>query len=297
MASILKILKVNGADYDVGYSSNDYTSSDKTKLDNTATTLNTTTTTLNNIIEGSATVGQARSVTAKSITSDSLSNDLITKITPINNLTSSSTTQPLSAAQGKQLSTSISSVNTELTSTITKLNRSMFKLEQGTITTAGVLVDSSIRVRTVDFWKTTGGSLTINNSFAIAVVYFYDASGNYKGYSEVSTNDSWVTEINFSDFSDYPYVKFVISKQTGVNISPTENIVKNIIYANDPLIGDLVTVNHRLTELENSSGDTINIDSAISSTSTNPVQNKVIKSYIDSQLGNINTILEEIINQ
>lgn len=42
-------------------------------------------------------------------------------------------------------------------------------------------------------------------------------------------------------------------------------------------------------------GSSVTVDAAISETSTNPVQNKVIKEYIDAQVGNINTILETII--
>lgn len=42
-------------------------------------------------------------------------------------------------------------------------------------------------------------------------------------------------------------------------------------------------------------GSSVTVDAAISETSTNPVQNKVIKAYIDAQVGNINTILETII--
>lgn len=39
----------------------------------------------------------------------------------------------------------------------------------------------------------------------------------------------------------------------------------------------------------------VTVDTAMSATSTNPVQNKVVKEYIDTQVGNINTILETII--
>ena len=42
-------------------------------------------------------------------------------------------------------------------------------------------------------------------------------------------------------------------------------------------------------------GTSVSIDSEISDTSENPVQNKVIKSYIDGITGDINTALEEII--
>ena len=36
------------------------------------------------------------------------------------------------------------------------------------------------------------------------------------------------------------------------------------------------------------------VDSAMSDTSTNPVQNKVIKSYVDNLVGNIETVLQTI---
>lgn len=42
-------------------------------------------------------------------------------------------------------------------------------------------------------------------------------------------------------------------------------------------------------------GSSVTVDAAMSATSTNPVQNKVVKEYIDAQVGNINTILETII--
>ena len=38
----------------------------------------------------------------------------------------------------------------------------------------------------------------------------------------------------------------------------------------------------------------IEVDSEMSDTSTNPVQNKAVKGYIDAAIGNINSVLDDI---
>ena len=43
-----------------------------------------------------------------------------------------------------------------------------------------------------------------------------------------------------------------------------------------------------------SGSSSITVDSSMSSTSANPVQNKVIKAYVDSKIGDINTLLDKI---
>lgn len=48
-------------------------------------------------------------------------------------------------------------------------------------------------------------------------------------------------------------------------------------------------------EVEQLLDQVADIDSEMSNTSTNAVQNKVIKAYVDGQVGSINTILETII--
>lgn len=54
-------------------------------------------------------------------------------------------------------------------------------------------------------------------------------------------------------------------------------------------------VEQLLDQVAGGGGSSVTVDAAISATSTNPVQNKVIKEYIDAQVGSINTILETII--
>lgn len=53
-----------------------------------------------------------------------------------------------------------------------------------------------------------------------------------------------------------------------------------------------------IKKLKSNSGSNVNItiDTEMSDTSENPVQNKVVKGYVDGQIGDINTALETALN-
>lgn len=73
---------------------------------------------------------------------------------------------------------------------------------------------------------------------------------------------------------------------------------------NDPKSGSDLTVEpinniaHAVIEIEKNgaSGSKIVVDDIMSDTSENPVQNKVVKSYVDGLVGDIDAMLDELHN-
>lgn len=75
--------------------------------------------------------------------------------------------------------------------------------------------------------------------------------------------------------------------------------VDKVDEVDDVVAEDINSIAHAVIALEEDQEDAdesnINIDTEMSDASENPVQNKVIKSYIDNQVGDIETALDSII--
>lgn len=87
-----------------------------------------------------------------------------------------------------------------------------FTLEGGTINASGQEQARNDRIRTADYIDLSeyAGSVTIPENHAIMPAY-YNSSKVWQ------SNGSWVTSASVSDFSNYPYVRFVLSNNKNVS--------------------------------------------------------------------------------
>lgn len=76
-----------------------------------------------------------------------------------------------------------------------------------------------------------------------------------------------------------------------------QNATEGIAGSGDDISAEPINkIAHAVIDLEkNGTGSSITIDSEMSDTSENAVQNKVIKAYVDEEIGDIETALDSII--